>query len=934
MAPPAKRRKRNVVDDSDGEADEGTKIENNTLTRYLFSSPDAKPLSTLATSSRGPTASPSPSRRKSVLARGTSTTASTKSPSASPEKSRTRGQKRAKIEEKGKSGDILALFSRQAQKSQSSNGKKAESLDVEDIISDPISEEDDVALNKASVSSVVVKNAQKRFRESSQSAPAPVSVSSISGQRFLKPPPPPTLSKTWADNGCDGEDLRPWSERFAPVNLDELAVHKRKVADVRRWLEDVLDGRLRQRLLVLKGAAGTGKTTTVQLLAKELRCDVLEWRNPAGSLGATQGYQSASAQFEEFLGRGGKFGQLDLDSDSDTPVTVPHEEGQSRRRLILIEEFPNTFMRSSSALTSFRNNILHFLAANTPSLAKLAQQPHTDPVTPIVMIISETLLATTSASADSFTAHRLLGTEILRHPGTCVIEFNAIAPSLLAKALELVVKKEARKSGRRRTPGPLVLKRLGEIGDIRSAISSLQFLCVKGDNDGDWGSKVAFTKPKKASKEPMALTRGEQDSLELISQREASLGIFHAVGKVVYNKRDETPLPCDSPSASAEDLPAYLAHHSRPKRSQVSVDSLIDEIGTDTHTFISALHENYILSCERPSSADPLSSVDYVNGCIEALSESDLLCPSWDVFFGGGRGYAGRYANNNLGSHVLRQDEMAFQVAVRGLLFSLPHPVKRRAPQAGKGADAFKMFYPTSLKLWRAKEEIEGLVNLWASTLLKGEDAGGSGQPQGSSSSNAGFANGSAAFRRGKTNGSVTDWATSPQKQLSKAPRSPTKTAPKETPTASRPLLSLGSAARNEMLLERLPYMTHIARRRRCYPGGGSSLGWRDLEKIVSFQGVAIGSDPDDASDPENPEGAGVAVGAGTGLGGGGEETWATDKPTGAEEEEGMTPRKRRQKGGLGAILSRSRVESDETALTGGLSMQSLVLSDDDIEDD
>lgn len=38
-------------------------------------------------------------------------------------------------------------------------------------------------------------------------------------------------------------DRRPWAQRFAPANLDELAVHKKKVSDVQHWLEDAFAGR-------------------------------------------------------------------------------------------------------------------------------------------------------------------------------------------------------------------------------------------------------------------------------------------------------------------------------------------------------------------------------------------------------------------------------------------------------------------------------------------------------------------------------------------------------------------------------------------------------------------------------------------------------------------------------------------------------------------
>ncbi|ROT39744.1 Rad17-domain-containing protein [Sodiomyces alkalinus F11] len=901
--PPAKRRKRNVVHDSDGD-DENPPA--NTLTNFLLSSPSSKITST-SLHSRAPAASPSPSKEPTRLTRASQSTirASSsrtlpnqvpRSPSTSPEKPKSRSKKRVKTEEKGKSADLLTLFANQTQKAPTQPKPPSKTTPVDDIISDPISDDDDIADKKASSSSLVGKNARRRLGDGVPHTGHGPAIALNSSQKFLKPPRPHQPTTTVDD------DLRPWAERFAPINLEELAVHKKKVADVRRWLEDVMGGRMRQRLLLLKGAAGSGKTTAMRLLARDLGFELLEWRNPTVALVGNTGFQSASAQFQEFLGRGGHFGQLDTDLERpDASLgTSGRQPDQPSRRVILIEEFPNTFARSSSALTSFRNTILDYLATNTPALATFGRQPLDKPITPVVMIISETLLTTTSASADSFTAHRLLGPEILRHPGTGIIEFNPIAPSILAKALELVVIKEARKSGRRRTPGPLVLKRLGKIGDIRSAISSLEFLCLKGDHEADWGAKVAFTKPKKGARDGIALTKGEADSLELVSQREASLGVFHAVGKVVYNKRDERPPPDDT----VEVLPSYMSQYVRPNRSQVSIDTLIDETGTDTHTFVSALHENYVLSCESQDPRDPSSSLDYINGCIEYLSQSDLLCPSWDIFFGG-RGHPAGFVGKDSSSHVLRQDEMTFQVAVRGLLFSLPSPVKRKAPTGTKGSDAFKMFYPTSIKLWRSKEEMEGLVDLWSTKLLKGEE----------SAARKDVTQGAAAFRRPKemgTGSSSGSWVAAQQSKGSSSSSSSSSLAAaaaggQQNPEAGGavPLLSLGSAARREMLLERLPYMAQIARGRK----GASlhALRLRDIEKVVSFRGIG----PEDESGDEaaiTEEEGGVLTA----------EAWATDRPS-----EESSPRKK-------AVAIRARSDGS----TSRLGMQSLVISDDDIEDD
>lgn len=895
MAPPAKRRKRNVLPSSSSASDDDDDVPKTrakaALTDLISSSPTPSRNTQFQMSGNSPVepknSSTSPLPRAKTAnhphnaapihlpkqARGSKATS--KSASSSPEKSKKKG----KAEDKVKSGDIFTFFTKQAQRQQAggegrttaavkpilmSQSSKDTGIEDDDVISD-----DDELERATKPSSFVGQAVKKRARGTDAFKAGDGAVPSFS-QKFV-------VNKKPADVKNE-DDLRPWAERFAPINLDELAVHKKKVADVRTWLEDVTNGRMRQRLLILKGAAGTGKTATIQLLAKAMDCHVLEWRNPMGSVATSDGYQSMAAQFEEFMGRGGKFGQLDIYSENGNVASKPEAKPLDRRKqIILVEEFPNTFTRSSTALQSFRSTLLQYLASNTPPLSMPFNMKRDEPITPVVLIISETLLTTTSASADSFTAHRLLGPEVLQHPGVGVIEFNAIAPTLLAKGLEIVVQKESRKSGRRKMPGPQVLKKLGEIGDIRSAVGSLEFMCLRGDLDGDWGARVAFSKGKKSTNDA-ALTKMEEDSLELITRREASLGIFHAVGKVVYNKREKS-------AGSVEDLPDFMSLNSRPKRSEVSVDELIDETGTDTQTFVAALHENYLLSCDASPTSFDISSLDHVNGCIDALSDSDLLCPSWDGSFNS-TGFGGGTGGRGSGGDILRQDEMSFQIAVRGLLFSLPYPVKRKAPAAGglrtgKGGDAFKMFYPTSLKLWRMKEEIENTIDLWVTRLMKGEEERLSTVTAGA-----------AAFARPKL-GTVESWRNAQSTAVSNTT--------KEKEDEATPLMAVGTSARKEMLLERLPYMVAIAKARKK---PSSALAIRDMEKVTAFHG--IGGPSDETDDGED-----------TGIVG---EEWATDKSI-----EGKSPKKK-------ALVIRGR------GTFSGLPLQQpeqkLVLSDDDIEDD
>ncbi|GME54730.1 Checkpoint protein Rad24 [Neofusicoccum parvum] len=729
------------------------------------------------------------------------------------------------------------------------------------------------------------------------------------GQRIPTPAP--------ASASVNEADQRPWVEKYGPGSLDELAVHKKKVADVRAWLTNVLGGRERKRLLVLKGAAGTAKTTTVNLLSKDVGFEINEWKNPMGSDFSSDTFVSLSAQFEDFMGRSSKFGSLDFGVQEETSSQKTRADALSKQ-IMLIEEFPNTFTRSSSALQSFRAAIEQYLSSSVPSQgATFTRSADAPSPTPIVMIISETLLSTNTAAADSFTAYRLLGPDIMNHPGTTVIEFNPIAPTFLTKALELVVAKEARKSGRKTTPGPQVIKKLSEIGDVRSAISTLEFLCLRGDENSDWGSRVTFKAPKKGMREK-PMTKMEQESLALVTQRESTLGIFHAVGKVVYNKREES-----SSDPALPQPPPYFPEHRRSKASEVDVDVLLDELGTDIQTFVAALHENYILSCNTGSEEDTLDSI---NGCIEALSDADLLSP--DRFSSVG---ATRRAYQGSGTDSLRQDEMSYHASVRGLLFNLPHPVKRSAPPAGvmrgKGpngarTDPYRMFYPTSLRIWRLQEEIEGLLDV---SVRRAQLDG---------------VNRAEASAQLPKRGTVESWSNRPSllddSRISKIPG--TSTSQESAP----PPLGTSGSLKREMLLERLPYSAVMLRSKG--PKAGNAARLRDVEKITSFSGVGIGAD-DGLADEDVLADNEVASG----------QEWSTDRP--AEHEPLAAPRPSARPAILGSTRS-SRLGggagagASGTGTGGGATLRDdhvgeiligagsekgladLVLSDDDIEDD
>ena len=704
-SPPAKRPRRSKKQLSDDEED--LDFDEAVYSEQILSEPDQKgnsalrrPSKTAAPSHVGPAKSP---KRKAP-----SKSALKPSPSPSPAK---KAGKAAKEPEKSRS--LHTFFGRATEEQRWNRRPDTPGDDIEEdgeagdaIIDDDLLDEASIDLLHNSSSTQTVLDKRKAFPlatngfKPSQSELPPLS------QRFAKPASPQKRTSQSLDGPSIAESHRPWSDRYGPTNTDELAVHKKKVGDVRKWITDVMSGSDDRRLLVLKGPAGSGKSTTVSLLSKALGVPIIPWTNPtAAEAGSTA---SVASQFSEFLNRSGQYGSLDFVGQLQT-------NADPCKRILVVEDFPASMTRSSAALVSFRSVVLQYVATSAPTRLGAFRQSTLDSHPPVIMVITETLLTSNTAATDSFTAHRLFGPEISNHPLVTIIEFNPVAPTFVTKALDLVIKKEARDSKRRRAPGPAVIQRLADVGDIRSAVNSLEFLCVRGDSNGDWSGTVA-AKSKKMGKDGVPLTQMEKQSLELVSQRETTLVMFHAVGKVVYNKRED-PRIRDTEVGAAQKPPDHLKQLYRPKVSQVDIEALLNETGTDIQTFLLALHENYLLSCNGGS------FIDAFTACSSYLSDSDILNPDKRATSRSSR-YAvgtGIPLLQSGGTDVLRQDEISFQVATRGLLFSLPFPVHRAAHPGGRKQDFFPMLYPTSMRLWKPIEEVESMIDLFTAQAVEGQ---------------------------------------------------------------------------------------------------------------------------------------------------------------------------------------------------------------------
>ncbi|GAA6039753.1 hypothetical protein JCM8097_004201 [Rhodosporidiobolus ruineniae] len=489
-----------------------------------------------------------------------------------------------------------------------------------------------------------------------------------------------------------------------------------------------------RRVLVLSGAAGSAKTAALKVLCEEMDVDIVEWaegmRDEDGGYDGPR--ESLMNRFSSFLASAGMAPALDFVDFEDSSDAPPSSSSSSRasssklplsppssksRRLILLEDLPN--VSHFPTKLALRSAIAQYLASPRVTC-------------PLVVVISEALARPGAddgggvslgggGRGDSFDARSVLGVELLQHPACREIAFNPIAPTIMRKALQRTLdriyapiassspssskSRSSRSKYASSSQPPTTVSGLDPStrpslttldlliqhsnGDIRSALMSLQFLATQGGGDatslglgakGDKGGKAKKRKRRRGSsdeesdEEDARGKMGGKDRvkqlLQFVTARESSLFIFHALGKVLYNKRwgdsaDDDKKDLNRPGVLQELEYDKLPKHLRKagwerKASKVDPDVLFAEAPLDPDIFLSYVHHNY-----PPFTND----IDECCGVLEGLSAGEAMMPAKGS--GAGEGEEG-YRRTAITSHY------AFQLAVRQTLLSLPSPVPRR----------------------------------------------------------------------------------------------------------------------------------------------------------------------------------------------------------------------------------------------------------------
>ena len=287
-----------------------------------------------------------------------------------------------------------------------------------------------------------------------------------------------------------------WVEKFAPKSSTDLSVAPKKVKEIKSWLQNSLASDHNtpnlQKLLVLVGSPGIGKSTTIRVVAKELKRSILSWNesflsrsaHDANSRGLFSVEQtSALNSFHEFLQQSGSgISSLDLQSS-------PENRGSTTNNaVILLEELPN--LHGPSAQQRFRDIMMSHLQRSR---------------VPTILIFSDV----SEGKHRPEDLERLIPPEILYdNDQATLMQIHGVTKPKMKKILAAIAKEEKYRC----SPDFFEEIHHQSNGDIRHAIMTLQLYATGG------------------SRPPTLSIQGQNN-------RDTKLSTFHSLGKLLYAKR-------------------------------------------------------------------------------------------------------------------------------------------------------------------------------------------------------------------------------------------------------------------------------------------------------------------------------------------------------------------------------------------------------------
>ncbi|XP_073145013.1 cell cycle checkpoint protein RAD17 isoform X2 [Henckelia pumila] len=425
-----------------------------------------------------------------------------------------------------------------------------------------------------------------------------------------------------------------WVDKYKPTSLKELAVHKKKVEEVKAWFEERLKNSrnsLHSNVLLISGQAGVGKSATIYAVAAHLGADVCEWNTPAPTLWQEHLYISNSGirymskldEFDSFVEKIRKYGL----------VSSPLDRVSQRLSILLIDDLP---VVNGKVTYGKLHRCLHLLLQSVR--------------TPTVILIND------YGKSDSAEHHTRYWEELqssLQNAGAYKVTFNPITVNSIRKTLTKICRVEQLEASDEQID--LIAKASG--GDIRHAITSLQYFALQPH----LVHSLCIT--KRLSSYPEEKENGDtplDNCFSLPFGKDANLSLFHALGKFLHNKREAANLVASGRSVFVDgDVFLLKEKYVRCPLKMDAPEFVLSQAHGQARVVSDFLQENVLDFVDDEAIEDAAVVSGY-------LSDTDLLLTQ-----------VGRTLSQNFEAENVVQSAAA-SVAVRGVLFGNTHPVSSR----------------------------------------------------------------------------------------------------------------------------------------------------------------------------------------------------------------------------------------------------------------
>lgn len=378
-----------------------------------------------------------------------------------------------------------------------------------------------------------------------------------------------------------------WVNETKPKSIVDLCIHKRKLEDLRKEIDELVFSKSDSKVLIVSGPSGSGKSTSVKLMAHSAmksKIELLKQQVVGSEISDTYGTSIDSS--DDFIV---DFNILKDSHSGNSSVTYFGEFLDQCKMLtgfnekcVVIEELPNIFHKETHV--AFQRAIKSWLDSDSNF-----QLP------PLIICITEYDIENDLnwSSGTSFTidntvkVETVLGYKLMQYEnnGWKRVRFNKVAKTFLKKALSRALSLEGIKKNK---VIELQVERLSSLGDLRNAINTLEF----------W---FKFQYESGVAKDY------DEDSID---GKETGLDIFHSIGKIIYGTKHEK-----------EEFEDFRKRHnikidvSQVESDVVTVDNVSSEVMSHLTRFNLCCLENYSLT--NPPICDDL------NRLMDILSISD-----------------------------------------------------------------------------------------------------------------------------------------------------------------------------------------------------------------------------------------------------------------------------------------------------------------------